>query len=195
MNFEFAQQIYPSLENLDFSKTLNIAESALKKIPATKFHFVLGQSFINQADSLVNWIDDFCKLISRKIDIKAFYFEMNEFDINTDIWYIDGFPYDKDCGLDPDDMEWLADVTGDRMTSKKFTLTGFEKLQNAFENIEPDNENLQDTRDWSEQIIIVRFMELMRKAHLKAKEKNLSWAKIPIYFTEHSYDFILISDN
>ena len=37
MNFEFAQQINPSLENLDFSKTLNIAESALKKIPATKF--------------------------------------------------------------------------------------------------------------------------------------------------------------
>ena len=120
---------------------------------------------------------------------------MNEFDINTDIWYIDGFSYDKDGGLDLDDMEWLADVTGDRMTSKKFTLKGFEKLQNAFENIEPDNENLQDTRDWSEQIIIVRFMELMRKAHLKAKEKNLSWAKIPIYFTEHSYDFILISDN
>ena len=54
MNFEFAQQINPSLENLDFSKTLNIAESALKKIPATKFHFVLGQSFINQADSLVD---------------------------------------------------------------------------------------------------------------------------------------------
>ena len=109
MNFEFAQQINPSLENLDFSKTLNIAESALKKIPATKFHFVLGQSFINQADSLVNWIDNFYKEISKKIKIKALYFEMNKFDINTDIWYMDGFAYEKDGGLDLDDMEWLSD--------------------------------------------------------------------------------------
>jgi hypothetical protein len=80
------------------------------------------------------------------------------------------------------------------MTSKEFVLTGFEKLQRAFENIELDNDNLQDSRDWCEQIIIARFMELMRTAHLKSKEKNLAWASIPIYFTEHSYDFILKSD-
>jgi hypothetical protein len=80
------------------------------------------------------------------------------------------------------------------MTSEEFVLTGFEKIQTAFENIEIDNDNLQNSRDWCEQIIIARFMELMRTAHLKAKEKNLSWAEIPIYFTEHSYDFIIKSD-
>jgi hypothetical protein len=42
MNFEFAQQINPSLENLDFSKALDIAEAALTKIPTTEFHSVLG---------------------------------------------------------------------------------------------------------------------------------------------------------
>ena len=101
----------------------------------------------------------------------------------------------KDDGLQLDDMEWLSDGTTDTMTSKKFTLTGFEKLQNAFESMEPDSENLQQARNCSEQIIILRFMELMRTAHLKGEEKNLSWSTIPIYFTEHSYDFILISDN
>jgi hypothetical protein len=195
MNFEFAQQINPSLENLEFSKALDIAETALTKIPMTEFHSVLGQSFINQADSLATWVDKFHQAISKKMNIKALYFEMNEFDINTDTWYIDGFSYDKDGGLDLDDMEWLCDFTRDKMTSEEFVLTGFEKLQTAFENIELDNDNLQNSRDWCEQIIIARFMELMRTSHLKAKEKNLAWATIPIYFTEHSYDFIIKSNN
>jgi hypothetical protein len=195
MNFEFAQQINPLLEKLDFSKAIEIAETALNKIPPTEFHLVLGQSFISQADSLAIWVDNFHQTISKKMDIKALYFEINEFDINTDIWYIDGFSYDKDGGFDLDDMEWLCDFTRDKMTTEEFVLTGFEKLQTAFENIELDNDNLQNSRDWCEQIIIARFMELMRTAHLKAKEKNLAWATIPIYFTEHSYDFILKSDN
>ena len=195
MNFEFAQQINPSLKKLNFSKALDIAETALTKIPTTEFHSVLGQSFINQADNLAIWVDNFYQAISKKMDIKALYFEMNEFDINTDIWYIDGFSYDKDGGLDPYDMEWLCDFTRDKITSEEFVLTGFEKLKTAFENIVLDNDNLQNSRDWCEQIIIARFMELMRTVHLKAKEKNLAWATIPIYFTEHSYDFILKSNS
>jgi len=69
---------------------------------------------------------------------------MNEFDINTDRWYIDGFAYDKDEGHgEQDDME---------------------------------------------------YMELMRAAHLKAKEKKMTWAKLPLYFTEHAYDFVVRSE-
>jgi hypothetical protein len=68
-------------------------------------------------------------------------------------------------------------------------------VQNAFENIEPDNDDVQNARDWSEQIVIARFMELMRTTHLKAKEQKLTWATIPLYFTEHSYDFIVKSAN
>jgi len=195
MNFEFAEQINTDLENLEFGKAISIAETELKKIPTTDFHSVIGQSMISQVDSLVSWVDNYYKSTSKKIDIKALYFEMNEFDINTDTWYIDGFCYNKDGGLDLHDMEWLCDFTRDTMTSEEFIVGGFEKLQLAFENIEPDNDDLQNARDWSEQIVIARFMELMRTTHLKAKEQKLEWATIPLYFTEHSYDFILKSDN
>jgi hypothetical protein len=118
---------------------------------------------------------------------------MNEFDINTGTWYIDGFAYDKNGGLDVNDMDWLSDVTRDRITAKEFILTGFEKLQTAFRTKNARDGGLRDARDWCEQIILARFMELMRAAHLKARDKNLQWALIPIYFTEHSYDFILKS--
>ncbi len=201
MNFKFAEQINPDIENFDFSKALNIGETALKQIPMTDFHFVIGQSLIHEADSLVTWIDNFYKLTLKKIDIKALYFEMNEFDINTGTWYIDGFAFNEDGGLDLYDMEWLCDVTRETMTSTEFVLTGYEKLQQSFADIEEQDENdelsadLQNARDWAEQIIITRFMELMRTGHIKAKEQNLGWAKIPIYFTEHSYDFVVKSDN
>lgn len=35
MNFEFAEQINPDLERLDFAKALDIAETELKKLPTT----------------------------------------------------------------------------------------------------------------------------------------------------------------
>jgi hypothetical protein len=195
MNFEFAQQINPFLEHLDFAKALEIAESSLNKIPSTEFHFFTGKPLISQTNSLTAWIDDFYKKTAKKISNKAMYFEMIEFDINFKIWDIDGFAYNIDGGLDLDDMEWLVNFTRETTTSQGFVLEGYEKLQEAFANIELTSKNLQDSRDWCEQIIIARYMELMRAAHVNAKEKNLAWAKIPIYFTEHAYDFIVKSTN
>jgi len=116
MNFEFADQINPYLEKLDFLKAIEIAEGRLKKIPPTDFHEVLGQSLTDQTKNLADWIDHFYKQASAKITIKALYFEMNEFDLNTDLWCIDGFAFSKDGGLDLADMEWLCDFEADTQT-------------------------------------------------------------------------------
>lgn len=200
MNFDFAEHINSDLENLDFEKAINLAEKELSEITKAEFHDIIGKAFSNPIDDLVNWIDRFYKEISKKIEIKTMYFEMNEFDINTDVWYIDGIAYKEDGGLDLEDMEWLSDCKRDVMTTKEFVLTGFEKFQALFETIEEKEENdewtdeMQDARDWCEQIIISRFMELMKNAHETAKQRKLDWGNIPIYFTEHAYDFIVKSE-
>lgn len=200
MNFDFAELINSDLENLDFEKGIKKAEEKLNKISKTEFHEIIGKTFTNPVDDLVNWIDNFYKEISNKTEIKAMYFEMNEFDINTDIWYIDGVAYKEDGRLDLDDMEWLSDCKRDMMTTEEFVLTGFENLQTSFENIEEKEENdewtdeMQDARDWCEQIIISKFMELISQAHETAKERKLNWGNIPVYFTEHAYNFIAKSD-
>ncbi len=92
-------------------------------------------------------------------------------------------------------MEWLVKWHSDAETEtgEIFIVEGYEKLQKAFADVEPATKDLENARDWCEQIIIARFMELMRATHLKAQEKHFAWAKIPIYFTEHSYDFIVRS--
>ncbi|MFB9861911.1 hypothetical protein [Rufibacter immobilis] len=73
---------------------------------------------------------------------------MNEFDINTNTWYIDGFAFSEDGGLNLEDMDWLCDVSQETMTTEEYVITGFESLQEAFENIEPDTDEQQDARDW-----------------------------------------------
>jgi hypothetical protein len=195
MNFKFAELISPDLEQLNFKKALSVAENELRKITTTEFHYVLEKSLVGQSDNLASWVEDFYKIATKKNKVEALYFEMNEFDINTDHWFIDCFAFSKDGGLDLDDMEWLFDFDTDSRTETEtvFKIEGYEKLQEAFENIELENEDLQNSRDWCEQIIISRFMELVTNAHLIAKSKKLNWASVPIYFTEHSYDFVVKS--
>ena len=203
MNFEFAEKINPYLEKLDFEKAVEIATTELKKLPETDFHTILGVTLTEQAEEIADWIDEFYQKASKKKKVKALYFEMNEFDINTDLWFFDGFSYSKDGGLDLDDMDWLCDYNTDSQTEMKavFGIEKLEKLQTAFSEIEEKEENeewtdeFQDARDWCEQIIIAKFMELMRAAHLIAKRKQYLWAKIPTYITEHGYDFVVKSEN
>ena len=42
--------------------------------------------------------------------------------------------------------------------------------------------------------MIIKFVELMKEVHLIANKKQYDWAKIPIYFTEHGYDFVIKSE-
>ena len=105
MNFDFAEQINPYLEKHDYTKAISIAERALKNIPTEEFNSIIDQSLVHQAGSMAIWIDGFHITVSKGIELKALYFEMNEFDINTDTWYIDGFAFGEDGGLDLEDMD------------------------------------------------------------------------------------------
>jgi hypothetical protein len=84
---------------------------------------------------------------------------LNEFDINTELWYIDCFAYSDDGGLNLDDMEWLCDFEADSqsITETVFPIKGYETLQNAFQTVETETNDSQNARDWSEQIIIARL--------------------------------------
>ena len=194
MNFDFADKINDSLTKYDFSQALGTAETHMSRFPKTDFHEVIGVSLLHHAEEIVNWVNDFYESVSEVSDVKALYFEM---DISTPgYWHVKGFAFKVDGGLDLDDMEWLCDVTPETMTEEEFLLTGYEALQEAFEvDGERLSELLTDCRDWCEQIIITRFMELMRSAHRISVERNLPWSRIPIYFTEHDYTFIVKSVN
>ena len=54
MNFNFAEQINPDLEKLDFEKAISFGETKLKKLPTTEFHSIIGKTLVQQADSLAD---------------------------------------------------------------------------------------------------------------------------------------------
>lgn len=197
MNIDFALRINPSLEKLEFEKAIAIGESALKRIPETPFHAILDKSLLAQAAEVSEWVEEFFNSFNKNANIKALYFELNEFDINTDVWYIEAFAYTKDGGLNILDMEWLTQYERTEIGADDslFQIDGLEQLQQAFETVELSDYALQNARDWCEQLVLARFMELMRAAHLNAAERDYEWANCPIYFTEHSYDFIVRSNN
>ena len=202
MNFDFAKKINPALKRFDWPEALGIAEAKLSALPTSEFHQVLGITLVGQAGELAEWVNKFYEGASKETPLKAIYFELNDFSINTDQWYIDGFGYDEDGGLRARNMEWICSWRIDTwdVTRTTFILKGYEDLQRTYEkymkkyeNSDPVPKDLEAAEGWCEQIIITRFMELMRTAHLKAKEKGMPWARIPIYFTEHGYNFIVQS--
>lgn len=191
MNFEFAEAINAYLERSEFSQAIQLAETKLAALTSSPFHPILGKTLLDQTDSLCLWIDNFYTTTATNFSVQALYFEITEFDVNTDVWSIDGFAYAEDGGLE--DTEWLADVEEEAISDDAFVVQGYEEVQQAFE--EEDLDESQDARDWCEQLIIARYMQLIDAAHRKARERNLAWATLPIYCTEHGYDFIVRSIN
>jgi len=201
MNFNFAEKINPSLEDFNFDAALQIAEAELKLLPVTAFHAVCGRSLVYGAQNLATWIDDFYHQAKKRCTACALYFELNEFDSNTKDWFISGFAYEN-CELDADDNDWLSDWATDSHVAigPGFYISTFPDLQAAFATVRSMKERgewnteMEDAKDWCEQIILIRFMELMRASHLHAKQNSLSWSDIPIFFAMHDYDFILKSE-
>lgn len=193
MNFEFSEAVNPHLKRGHFAEAVRIAESSLSALPASPFHTIIGRPLLNQADRLCSWIDEFYTAVGGNHPIAALYFELTEFDINTDVWCIDGFAYTQDEGLD--DLEWLSEPSAGHTADLPFIVTGYEALQQAFEEVESDSDELQDAQDWSEQLVIIRYMELIHAAHKLAQQKELAWSRLPLYCTEHGYDFVTMSTN
>lgn len=193
MNFDFAEEVNPLIEKHDFAGALKIAESNLSKVENNDFHNIIGKSLTSQLDAVVEWIDEFYNSVSETTQVAALYFEFTEFDINQDVWEIDCFAYDRDEGLD--DTDWFSDMTE---VAVPFVIEGYEELQESFyefSKLEEPSADLVFSMDWCEQIVIIRFAELMISAHQAAKNKNLAWSAVPLYFTEHGYDFIIKSIN
>jgi len=95
MNFKFAEKINPSLEDFNFDAALQIAEAELKILPFTAFHAVCKRSLLHLTPRLAAWIDDFYHLAKKRCKVCALYFELNEFDTNTDAWFLHGFAYEN----------------------------------------------------------------------------------------------------
>src|SRR5262245_44178720 len=68
-------------------------EEGMNALRKTPYHQVLSRDFLHQTDSAAEYMVNFHRKASAKMNVAALYFEMNGFTINPDRWYFDGFAY------------------------------------------------------------------------------------------------------
>jgi hypothetical protein len=203
MNFELADKLYELLESGKLDEAIAMAERELKEISTTNFHKILDKNLLHLTSELAKHINEFDKstkdvlkkkqgfiknLFGSEKGIKpaAYYCEMNGFTINYDRWFIDLFSFEN-CSLT--DWEWLSDFYDS--TANDLTITGFEDIQKAFEDVHENNRfeepNILNAYQVCELLVILRLQELFREVYKLSKDE---WTDIPMFVTAHDYDLI-----
>lgn len=203
MNFELADKLSELLESQKLDEAIAMAEQELKNIPTTDFHKILDKNLLHLTSNLAKHIKEFDKstkdvlkkkqgfiksLFGSGKDVKpaAYYCEMNGFTINYDRWFIDLFSFEN---YSLTDWEWLSDFYDS--TANDLTITGFEEIQKAFEDVHENNRfeepNIDKAYEVCELLVILRLQELFRETY-KLNQGDLD--KIPMFITAHDYELI-----
>jgi hypothetical protein len=203
MNFELADKLSELLESQKLDEAIAMAEQELKNIPTTDFHKILDKNLLHLTSDLAKHIKEFDKstkevlkkkqgfiknLFSSGKEVKpaAYYCEMNGFTINYDRWFIDLFSFEN---YSLTDWEWLSDFYDS--TANELTITGFEEIQKAFEDVHENNRfeepNIDKAYEVCELIVILRLQELFRASY---NTNQGDWGSIPMFVTAHDYEMI-----
>ncbi|MCX6148589.1 MAG: hypothetical protein NTW25_15250 [Candidatus Kapabacteria bacterium] len=197
MNFELIDEIGKLLKNDKLNEAIQLTEAKLREQIKSDFNKLLGKNLLHQTDLLVEYFNNFYDKVKDNLNIQAIYGEMNDFTINCDMWFLNLFAYDKLGELD--DTEWLADWEDENASKNRFVLTGYEELQEAYQDYQ-DNakykvKEILEASDITEILIMLRYQELIKATKLIAKQKNLSWRRIPVFASVHDcYDTVYKAD-
>lgn len=203
MNFELADKLSELLESKKLDEAIAMAEQELKNIPTTDFHKIHDKNLLHLTSDLAKHINEFDKSTKevlkkkqgflknifgsgKEVKPEAYYCEMNGFTINYDRWFIDLFSFEN---YSLTDWEWLSDFYDS--TANDLTITGFEEIQKAFEDVHDNNRfeepNIEQAYEVCELLVILRLQELFRETY---KDEESEWSKIPMFVTAHDYEMI-----
>jgi hypothetical protein len=174
--------------NLD--ACISSLEEGLRALLKTPFHEVLGRDFLRHTDAVAEYMIEFHRSATKKIQVAAHYYEMNGFTINWDQWWFSGFGY-KTAGSIWE-LAWLA--YWDAETEEYFTLKGMEPVQRAFADLDRAQHkrplSVRIAAEIAEHLVTGRFMQLIAGAHEKAKRRYKGLRGLPILATAHDWDTV-----
>ena len=203
MNFELADKLYVLLETKKLDEAIALAEAELKNVPKTNFHQLIGRNLLHLVSDLRTYIRAFDESTTDVLKKKqgffknilgskkkrkpaAYYCEMNGFTINYDRWYIDQFSFDK---FSLESWDWLSDFYDS--TAKDFTITGFEDIQKAFQDVHENNRfnepHIGKAYGVCELLVILRLQELFKAAYDGYQSE---WSHTKMFVTSNDYDLI-----
>ena len=179
-----------SIPNGEIKDCINSLQECLAAINETPYHEVLDLNFLHQVDEVAQFISGFYREATENTSIGAMYFEMNGFAINPDLWFFNGFGFEK--GGDIVDLtfetEWLEDWSAE---TDEFTLTGMENVQAAFSKLYRDETqplSVELAGEIAQCLVIARFNELINASHKVAKGLCPELDGLPVLSTAHDWD-------
>lgn len=179
--FQTMEKLTPQLRAGDLAGCEKVACEALRALSKSPFQIAADLNITNDPNEAARHFDDFYRVESERLVVRAIYTEMNGFDINPDRWYCDLFAYTADGLID--DFDWLSDWQSEPF--KEYTITGLEKLQAVYASSafhDPENE---DACYLSDLVVVTKFQHFMQRA-----KERMTALNVPLYVTAHDLDYI-----
>lgn len=193
VNPKLLRKVQNLLDKGKLTTAIELCEAALSKEATTKYHAAIGRTWIAQVDEVAHWLTSSYKRAARSISVRSLYVEMNRFDINHDLWYLDVFAYDIFGGSA--DLDWLAGWKKSSQLQKRFKLRGTEDLQTLFSN--DDRDDLPtSSRNLLELVFLIlslRMQELICAAMSKARQSRQLPDELPVLAAVHDFDLVYCS--
>jgi|ERR1043165_10034704 hypothetical protein len=185
---ETKAQIKTHANKDEYEEAILLAEQLLYTVSTTDFHKVIGRDLLSLTGGAAGFITDFYNEALKQIDVKAMYFEMNGFGINPDLWFFNAYGLNF-CGNpdDPEDESWLADYQ--YYYKYACVISGYEDIQAATKD-HLDNKRYKDpvqrdAKDYSETVVSLRYLQLMKNVARFAVENDMPWKSIPFFANSH----------
>jgi hypothetical protein len=178
---QLQKEFTPMLRAGDLAECERGLSTRLAALPPSPFHIILDLSITTEPDLAATWFDDFFRKQGARFQIRAAYTEMNGFNINPDLWFLNAFAYEKYGGSENHD--WLALWQSE--DSECIAIEGLEPLQKIYASDAFRDQRFSDACDVTDFLVVVKFQKFIQEASRHMRE-----LRFPLLSTAHEFDFI-----
>ncbi len=163
-------EIRPLVRAGEFLACEQALRGLLNATDPSPYHFVCDLEITNPIKTVASFLVDFAKQARGKAELVGIYCEMNDFTINTDLWFFGPVGLLEIGSLD--DLDWLDGYYAEGPSS--MVITGLEPLQKVFADSRIDRERgFERARILCEALVIVKFQRLLHEARPSMKKVDL----------------------
>jgi len=175
--FQLQNELQRVLESGDTARCERAVAEHLAALPLSPFHIVIDLSITNSPAEVAAHFDAFFRQEANRFKIAAAYTEMNEFDINPDLWFFDVFAFTNYGGNR--EYDWLSDWQSEGYDS--MIVKGLETLQSVYAS----EKGFKDARYLAMLLVVTKFQDLIRRAAPYMRE-----LRFPLLATAHDFEFV-----
>ncbi|MCE5277043.1 MAG: hypothetical protein ABFD92_08170 [Planctomycetaceae bacterium] len=143
----------------------------------------VGRSMLGQTSRVADWLERVYEDHATG-KVTALFVEMERFDINTDLWTIQGFAFSMPAEELMEDLEYnLGEY--DSALEETLALTGMEDLQAVFARAREQDSSTEPEQSYAFDLMTVRMQQLIAAAHKELARRDHEAARVRLFANAH----------